>query len=75
MNQKQQREWEEAMELDRILEQERRQQSVQVFAQAHDSKYDNYLSGLDVPNNKNVSSVSGGIFGLGDTGGDNRNNY
>lgn len=75
MTREQQREWEEAMELDRILEEERRQQSVQVFAQAAESKYDRYLQGLDVPNIKNASSGMQGVFGMGDTGGDNRNNY
>ena len=75
MNAAEQREWEEAMELDRILEQERRQQSTQVFAQAQESKYDRYLSGLDVPNIKNASSGMQGVFGMGDTGGDNRANY
>lgn len=35
------------MELDRILEEERRQQSLQVFASKADSNYDKYLNGLD----------------------------
>ena len=69
MTRDQQREWEEAMELDRILEEERRQQSVQVFAQAAEHKYDRYLQGLDVPNPKNASKGMQGVFGMGDTGG------
>ena len=69
MTNAQQREWEEAMELDRILEEERRNQSVQVFASAAENNYDKYLQGLDVPNMKNHSSGMSGVFGMGDTGG------
>ena len=65
----QQREFEEAMELDRILEAERRQQSMEVFAQAADKKYDNYLARLEAPNIKNASRGIAGVFGMGDTGG------
>jgi hypothetical protein len=57
------------MELDRILEEERRLASMQAFAQKSDNKFDNYMSGLDVPNNKNVSRGMQGVFGMGDTGG------
>lgn len=69
MNRMQQREWEEAMELDRILEEERRQQSIQVFASAADKNYDKYLSKLENPNIKNASKGMAGVFGMGDTGG------
>lgn len=65
----QQREWEEAMELDRILEEERRLQSMQAFAQKSENKYDTYMSSLDGPNIKNVSRGMQGVFGMGDTGG------
>lgn len=44
MNNSQQREFEEAMELDRILEEERRQQSMQAFAAQTDQKYESYLN-------------------------------
>lgn len=65
----QQREFEEAMELDRILEQERRQQSMQVFKSAQETKYSQYLQGLDVPNMKNASQGMSNVFGQADTGG------
>lgn len=68
MNRQQQREFEEAMELDRILEEERRQQSMQVFTQAADKKYDQYLAALEAPNIKNASKGVAGVFGMGDTG-------
>lgn len=60
------------MELDAILEQERRQQSLQTFQNASDQKMDKYMQSLDVPNNKNVSRGMQGVFGSsggGDTGG------
>lgn len=57
------------MELDRILEEERRQQSMQVFAQNSDQNYNSYLQGLETPNIKNASKGMAGIFGMGDTGG------
>lgn len=57
------------MELDRILEQERRQQSIQVFASAADKNYEKYLDGLEAPNMKNASKGMAGVFGMGDTGG------
>ena len=66
----QQREFEEAMELDRILEEERRQQSIAVFVNAADKNYDNYLERLEAPNIKNASKGMSGVFGMGgDTGG------
>ena len=43
-NKQQQREWEEAMELDQILEEERRLQSMQAFQQASENKFDNYMT-------------------------------
>ena len=43
------------MELDRILEEERRQQSMRVFAQQSENNYEKYLQQLDVPNAKNAS--------------------
>lgn len=65
----QQREFDEAMELDRILEEERRQQSLQAFAAKTDKTYNDYLSKLETPNIKNASKGIAGIFGMGDTGG------
>ena len=59
------------MELDRILEGERRQQSLQAFSQKSDNNYDVYLQSLDKPNPKNASKGMGGVFGLGDTGASN----
>jgi len=56
------------MELDRILESERRQQSLQAFASKAESNYDTYLQGLDRPNPKNASKGMAGVFGMGDTG-------
>ena len=41
------------MELDRILEEERRQQSIQVFVNKADNQYDKYLERLENPNIKN----------------------
>lgn len=38
-----QREFEEAMELDRILEEERRQQALQFFQSKSENNYTNYL--------------------------------
>jgi len=69
MNRMQQREWEEAMELDRILEDERRQQSMQVFASKADNNYESYMNKLEAPNIKNASKGIAGVFGMGDTGG------
>ena len=67
------------MELDRILEHERRQQSLQAFATKAESNYDSYLQGLDKPNPKNFSKGMAGVFGMGDTGASNNpgaaNNY
>lgn len=59
------------MELDRILESERRQQSLQAFANKSDNNYDAYLTSLDRPNPKNASKGMGGVFGMGDTGASN----
>lgn len=57
------------MELDRILEEERRQQSLQVFANQAENNYDKYMHNLDGVNNKNKSRGMAGVFGMGDTGG------
>ena len=57
------------MELDRILEEERRQQAMQVFKQATDNNYEKYIENLqDNTNLKNASSGIHGVFGMGDTG-------
>ena len=64
------------MELDRILEEERRQQSLQVFANQAENNYDKYMANLDGVNNKNKSKGMAGVFGMGDTGGNGgRNSY
>ena len=66
----QQREFEEAMELDRILEEERRQQAMQFFKNKAENKYDDYMNKLETPNVKNVSKGMAGVLGgFGDTGG------
>ena len=59
------------MELDRILEGERRQQSMAAFADKSTNNYESYLQSLDKPNPKNASKGMGGIFGMGDTGASN----
>ena len=63
------KEFEEANMLDQILEEERRNQSLQAFANHSDQKYDKYLASLDIPNIKNASRGVAGVFGMGDTGG------
>ena len=42
---------------------------MRVFQQQQESKYENYMAGLDVPNIKNASRGMAGVFGMGDTGG------
>ena len=76
-NYQEQREWEEAVELDRILEEERRQQSMQVFQNNTDMHYDRYLESLqnDGQRLKNSSSGVLGAFGMADTGSDGMMNY
>lgn len=65
----QQREFEEAMELDRILEEERRQQAMQFFQHKADDKFNSYVGQLETPNLKNKSKgMSGVLGGFGDTG-------
>ena len=59
-----QKELEEAIELDRMLEIERRNQSHDIFQKKVDEKFDNYFNSMsDVPNFKNNSSSMRGIFG------------
>jgi hypothetical protein len=62
-----QRELEEAMELDKMLELERRNQSMDVFEKKLDEKYDSYFQNINVPNFKNVSQGMKGIMGSGNT--------
>lgn len=69
-----QRELEEAMELDRMLEQERRNLSQDVFAKKYDEKFDSYFNHINVPNFKNQSSGVGGVFG-NQNGGGERSGY
>ncbi len=60
------------MELDRMLEIERRNQSHDIFQKKYEEKFDNYFNNISVPNYKNNSSSMRGIFGSihgGDNGG------
>jgi hypothetical protein len=57
----------EAMELDKMLELERRNQSMDVFQEKLDEKYDSYFQNINVPNYKNVSQGMKGIMGSGHT--------
>ena len=56
-------EWEEAVELDKILENERNAYSLKRLAAKQDDQYNNYLSQLANPNLKNGSNSIGGILG------------
>lgn len=59
-----QKELDEAIELDRMLEIERRNQSHDIFAKKYDEKFDNYFNNIQgVPNIKNNSQSMRGIFG------------
>lgn len=68
MTKTRQQEWEEAVELDKILEDERRQQSMKKLQQASDNQYQQYLEKMANPNNRNFSSGISGILGGGGTG-------
>jgi hypothetical protein len=68
-----QKELEEAIELDRMLEAERRNQSQDIFQKKVDEKMDSYFNNISsVPNFKNNSNSIRGIFG-GAAGGPNMN--
>ncbi|CDW85506.1 UNKNOWN [Stylonychia lemnae] len=74
-----QKEIEEAMELDRMLEQERRNQSHDVFQKKYEEKLDQYynnLSNAQQSNMKNHSTGMKGIFGgsIGETNETQRHN-
>lgn len=68
MTKTRQQEWEEAVELDKILENERRQQSSKKLQMANDSQYQQYMEKIQNPNNRNFSSGISGILGGGGTG-------
>ena len=56
-------EWEEAVELDKVLEQERNAYSLQRLVAKQDDQYSNYVSQIANPQLKNMSSGVGGILG------------
>ena len=68
MTKTRQQEWEEAVELDKILEDERRQQSSKKLQQANDYQYQQYMDKVLNPGNRNYSSGISGILGGGGTG-------
>ena len=68
MTKTRQQEWEEAVELDRILEGERKQQSKKRMQQVQDNQYESYLQKVNDPSNRNYSQGISGILGGGGTG-------
>lgn len=63
MTKTKQQEWEEAVELDRILERERDSTSKQVLHSRQEDNYNEYMDRLQNPNTKNMSSGLSGILG------------
>ena len=62
-NRSKQREWEEAVELDRLLEVERNQQSKARLVRQQEDAYNGYMDRINNPAMKNVSSGMSGILG------------
>ena len=63
MTKTRQQEWEEAVELDRILEKERRDQSLKRMQQVYEQKYNEYIEKTSTPGNRNFSNGVGGVLG------------
>ena len=63
MNKTRQQEWEEAVELDRILEQERNAQSKATLVKKHDNNFNEYMERIKDPTLKNQSSGLSGVLG------------
>ena len=63
MTKTRQQEWEEAVELDRILEQERNAQSKATLARKQDQNFNEYMERLRDPALKNQSSGLSGVLG------------
>ena len=63
MTKTRQQEWEEAVELDRILEQERNAQSKAALARKQDQNFNEYMERLRDPALKNQSSGLSGVLG------------
>lgn len=65
MTKTRQQEWEEAVELDRILEDERNAVSKATLARKQDNNFNEYMERLSNPHLKNQSSGLSGVLGGG----------
>ena len=65
MTKTRQQEWEEAVELDRILEDERNAVSKATLARKQDNNFNEYMERLSNPHLKNQSSGLSGVLGSG----------
>jgi len=65
MNKTRQQEWEEAVELDRILEQERNTVSKANLAKKQENNFNEYMERIKDPSIKNQSSGLSGVLGGG----------
>ncbi len=63
MTKTRQQEWEEAIELDRVLEKERRDLSQKRLQQQQDAKFNEYIDKTANPAIKNYSSGMSGVLG------------
>ena len=63
MTKTRQQEWEEAVELDRMLEQERNAQSKATLAKKQENNFNAYMERIKDPSLKNQSSGLSGILG------------
>lgn len=63
MTKTKQQEWEEAVELDRILERERDITSKQALHSRQENNFNEYMDRIQNPNTKNMSSGLSGVLG------------
>ena len=68
MTKTRQQEWEEAVELDKILEAERRQTSLKKIKESQENNYQSYMERVSLPGMRNYSSGMTGVLGNGGTG-------
>ena len=68
MTKTRQQEWEEAIELDKILEAERRQTSLKKIKESQENNYKSYMDRVSQPGMRNYSSGMSGVLGNGGTG-------
>lgn len=68
MTKTRQQEWEEAVELDRMLEEERKQQSMQRLVQKSEERHNQYMEKISQPAVRNYSSNVSGLLGSSGVG-------